>query len=106
MSERNGTSLTWILVLVLGVIVVLPLLTMGGGMMGGVGLGMLGGGMFLGPLLLLGLVILIAYGVTNGSERQSGNEAVETLRERYARGEIDEEEFEERRRMLEERNDG
>lgn len=106
MSERNGSSLTWIVVLVLGVLVVVPLLTMGGGMMGGAGFGMLGGGMFLGPLLLIGLVILIVYGLPNGSERQSDNEALETLRERYARGEIDDEEFEKRRQLLEERNDG
>lgn len=102
MSDHDGDSLAWVVVLVLGVLVVGPFLTMGGGMMGGVGLGMLGGGMVLGPLLFIGFVVFLFYLVRNESEPASRNEALETLRERYVRGEIDEDEFENRRRKLEE----
>ncbi|MDS0478145.1 SHOCT domain-containing protein [Natrinema sp. 1APR25-10V2] len=73
----------------------------GGGMMGGLGgFGMLGGGMFLWPLLLIGLVLLLMYG-TNREESASGPDtALAELRERYARGELSDEEFENRRSSL------
>jgi putative membrane protein len=80
----------------------------GGGMMGGGwggmgglgGFGMLGGGMFLWPLLLIGLVLLFVYG-TNLEESSSGpDSALAELRERYARGEFSDEEFEARRSSL------
>jgi putative membrane protein len=77
----------------------------GGGMMGGSwggmgGFGMLGGGMFLWPLLLIGLILLFVYG-TNREESASGPDtALAELRERYARGELSDEEFESRRRSL------
>ena len=68
--------------------------------------------MFFGSFMMLlfwgGLVILIVLGVRwmgTGSSRGIGgpgleNRALEILEERYARGEIDKEEFEERRRLL------
>ena len=77
----------------------------GGGMMGGGwggmgGLGLFGGGMFLWPLLLVGLVLLLVYR-TNREEPASGPDtALAELRERYARGELSDEEFESRRRSL------
>ena len=80
----------------------------GGGMMGGGwggmgglgGFGMLGGGMFLWPLLLIGLILLFVYG-TNREEPASGPDtALAELRERYARGELSDEEFENRRASL------
>lgn len=64
---------------------------------------------FLGPfigLLIMGTAVYLLWGAISGSSptpstRQA--DAVETLRKRYARGEIDDEEFEERARTLRER---
>jgi putative membrane protein len=68
-------------------------------------------GMIFGPLLMLlviGLVIVLALrwagGPWQGSARahppSSGRNAIDILKERFARGEIDKNEFEERRRVL------
>jgi putative membrane protein len=76
---------------------------MGGGWggMGGLGsFGMLGGGMFLWPLLLVGLVLLFVYGTNRGESASGQDTALAELRERYARGELSDEEFESRRRSL------
>jgi putative membrane protein len=56
--------------------------------------------MFFGPLMMLifFFVCLAALGIIHGSR---GGHALEILRERYARGEIDRAEFEERRHLLE-----
>jgi putative membrane protein len=80
----------------------------GGGMMGGGwggmgglgGFGMLGGGMFLWPLLLVGLILLIVYGTNRQESASEPDKALAELRERYARGELSEEEFENRRSSL------
>lgn len=93
-----------IIAVLLGLIVLVPLLTMGGGMMAG-GIGMFGGGMFFGPLLLIGLVFLIFYGVVGEAESTTKDDALDTLRDRYARGEITDEEFEERRLTLQNQQD-
>jgi putative membrane protein len=71
-------------------------------MMGFGGFGMLGGGMFLWPLLLIGLVLLLVYGVGNRdrSDDTDQAQAIETLRERYARGELSEDEYGDRLRTL------
>jgi putative membrane protein len=63
---------------------------------------MLGGGMFLWPLLLIGLVLLLVYGVGNRdrSDDTDQAQAIETLRERYARGELSEDEYGDRLRTL------
>ncbi|WP_049987149.1 SHOCT domain-containing protein [Halobellus rufus] len=79
----------------------------GGGMMGSGwgsmgGFGVFPGGMFLGPVLLIGLILALVYGVSRGTESEQRDTALSKLRERYARGEITDEEFEERRRRLEE----
>jgi putative membrane protein len=89
---------------------------MGGGGGWGMGPGLFGGGTFLWPLLLLGLVALAVYALGNrgggATERRSGfandrrtsrrtDPALTELRERYARGELSEEEFERKRRTLE-----
>lgn len=71
-------------------------------MMGGGGFG-LG---FLWPLLLLGgFVALVYWLVGNGGrtvrEVTGSDQALDFLRERYARGEITEDEFEQRRQRLE-----
>ncbi len=78
------------------------------GMMGYGGFG--GGGLlmgFLGPvfwlLIIAGIILLVRYlwptvGATAGREREGS--ALEILRERYARGEIDQEEFTRRKQDL------
>ncbi|MGM0397550.1 MAG: SHOCT domain-containing protein [Halobacteriota archaeon] len=79
---------------------------MGGGYGGGT-VGMVPGfGGFLWPLLLIGGVLALLYwaGDRGGADHHGGaraDAAMETLRQRYARGELTEEEFEERRRRLE-----
>lgn len=71
-----------------------------GAMMFGGGLMML---VFLGGMILL--VVLLARGLGGrGSSREptgpSGQTALEILQERYARGEIDHQEYDERRKTL------
>ena len=70
--------------------------------------------MLLGPLwmivvigaLVAGVVLLGRWlggtGLGNEPGKAAGNRAVDILKERFARGEIDKNEFEERRRLLEE----
>lgn len=53
--------------------------------------------------ILVILIIGIFFGLSSFRPGKSGNSALDVLRERYARGEIDKDEFEERRRMLKER---
>ena len=75
----------------------------GGGMMGGGwgGMGGLGGGgMFLWPLLLIGLILLFVYGTNREGQSSGPDTALTELRERYARGELSDEEFENRRASL------
>ncbi|MBW3620767.1 MAG: SHOCT domain-containing protein [Actinobacteria bacterium] len=65
-----------------------------------------GGGMLLGSLLFLVLIvggIWLAVRAFQGDSGSSatGSSAMGVLEERYARGEIDREEFEDRRRVLE-----
>ena len=70
------------------------------------------GGWIAGALMMLifwgglvALVVLIARGFgahpSRGEEKQRGPNAREILAERFARGEISEDEFEQRRRVLE-----
>lgn len=82
----------------------------GPGMMwGGYG----GVGVFLGPLFMIVLLIAIVIGVIyllrafGGGQLGSvagpaGNRSLDILKERYARGEIDSKEFDERKKMLSE----
>jgi putative membrane protein len=73
--------------------------------MGG-GAGGWGSAAFLGPLGVLLVVGAVIYQLRSASSGPSAtstpetNDAMETLRERYARGEIGDEEFEERARTL------
>lgn len=79
------------------------LLQMGGGAGGW------GAFAFLGPLVGLLIVGTVAYllwsanGDSSPTSTAQTNDAMETLRARYARGEINEEEFEDRARTLRER---
>ncbi|WP_350355515.1 SHOCT domain-containing protein [Halorarius litoreus] len=76
----------------------------GGGMMGG-GWGFFGGGMGLWGLLWMGLLLAIPLYLvfTLGRNRDDGNgeRPLSVLRERYARGELSDDEFERRRERLE-----
>ena len=78
-----------------------------GGMMGGYGWGGGSGFGIIGMLLwwvliVLGIVLLAKwlFGGGPGGGRTSGDRALEILKERYARGEIDKQEFEEKKRDL------
>ncbi len=74
---------------------------MGGWGMGGGGLWGLG---FLWPLLWLLVIAVVVIGavylVGTRTDRFGGDRAMEVLREQYARGEISEDEFEERASRL------
>ena len=75
--------------------------TGGFGVMGGVG----GLGMGLGLLILIGLVVLLIWGVSTLSVPRTApgaaeDEALAILRRRYARGEISQDEYEQARRAL------
>jgi putative membrane protein len=69
------------------------------------------GHMIFGSIMMLlfwgGIVIVIVLavrgfggGTSRGAESPPGSRALDILEERYARGEIDKEEFEERKRLL------
>ncbi len=67
------------------------------------------GGFWLigGLLLMVGLVILVVWAVNRSSSHgqssappMGGSNALDTLRERFARGEISEQEFEQARKTL------
>ncbi len=73
----------------------------GGGPMGG--WGGFGGWMFLWPILLFGLLVLLVVWAGSrhrGDRTDRHDRALEELRERYACGELSDEEFERRRRNL------
>lgn len=79
---------------------------MGPGMMGSWGMGWFGGIFMIifWVLLIVGLVFLIKWLVqTTGSGKtteETGSKAIEILKERYARGEIDKAEFESKKKDL------
>jgi len=53
-------------------------------------------------LIVLGIAVLAKwlFGSARGSDRSGGRGALDILQERYARGEIDKEEFEQKKRDL------
>jgi len=73
----------------------------GMGHMGGWG-GMAFGGlmMLLWFALLIGLIVLIVRWLGGTSKRNTSRDALDTLKQRFARGEIDTAEFEERSEQL------
>lgn len=79
---------------------------MGPGMMGGWGTGWFGGILMIvfWVLILVGLIFLIRWLIqSTGRDKTTGNgsnRALEILKERYARGEIDKEEFESKKKDL------
>ena len=72
------------------------------GMMDGYGMG--GGwgilGLIFWILVIIGLVLLIKYLWEGGTAKRGQESALEILKERYARGEISKEEFEEKKKDL------
>ncbi len=114
--NRNESRSVWAIVAVVSLVLVLFIaLMMGGGVMGG---GMMGnwnwgsGGNPLGGLLtlvfwalLIGgvlVVVLWALGQVRPTNNDAGNQqdALEILKQRYARGEINKEQFEQIKRDL------
>jgi len=75
-----------------------------GVMMGG-GWGLFGGAMGLGAVLwmavLLAVPALLVYSLVAGGSTGDGDRPLSVLRERYARGEITDEEFDRRREAIE-----
>jgi putative membrane protein len=71
---------------------------------GGGGFGFLGmlPMLFFWLLIIAGVVLLIRWAMIGGNPRQSGpgESALDILKKRYARGEIDKEEFDAKRREL------
>jgi putative membrane protein len=68
---------------------------------------MMGGGWFFGPIMMLLFIGLIVAAIVltvrflgfDASNRSSNN-SLDILRERFAKGEIDKDEFEERKRIM------
>lgn len=125
-TEWDG-RIVGLVVLLLGALLLLPLLTMGGGMMGGgmwgpgMGGGMWGGGMWgsgmqggtgLGWLWLVGLllrvgllvaIVALGYYLVRAVTADDGTDpAVAELRAAYARGDLTDEEYDRRLERLEE----
>jgi putative membrane protein len=80
---------------------------MGPGMMGNWGYGMMGGygylGIFFWILLIVGVVLLVIWLVRKAPQWQQGRvdeSAMDILKKRYAKGEINREEFEEMKKNI------
>jgi len=69
------------------------------GMSWGMGMGF---GWIIGLIILIIMLWLITRGVNSGnpSSPQQSKSALETLKERYARGEIDKDEYLEKKKMI------
>lgn len=82
----------------------------GGGMMDGGGWGVVGGTMVLWGLLWMGLLValplLLGYAFLVRGSGASADRPFALLRERYARGELSEEEYERRREHLQRGDEG
>lgn len=101
--SRSWHDDTWKLLVVLGGgIVLVSLLFMGGGVLGTGG--MMGGGMLLWPLLLLGVFVWFLTTAQNRQNSRPRGTAINELRERFARGDISEDEFEKRKETLQKRD--
>ncbi|WP_121820699.1 SHOCT domain-containing protein [Halostella salina] len=118
-TNTDDTRLITILLILLGAFVVLPMVFMGfgligfGPMMGGMGGGgMWGSGTMSGWMFIVGIVMqllflaaligggYLLYRAATGGESHT-DQAIEELRLAYARGELSDEEYEQRREALE-----
>ena len=68
--------------------------TMGWGILGGVHM------VLWWVLIILGIVVLVQWLLGGASRRAAGDRPLDILQERYARGEINKEEFEQKKRDL------
>lgn len=66
----------------------------------GYGMGFGGGFMWLFWILIIVVVVLLIRSVTVRTPSEATDHALEILKERYARGEIEQEEYERKRREL------
>jgi len=64
----------------------------------GYGIGIIG--LIFSILVIIGLVLLIKYLWESGGAKREQESALEILKKRYARGEINKEEFEEKKKDL------
>jgi putative membrane protein len=109
-ETTDDTRLVTILLLIVGAFLIVPMVFMGFGMMGfgptmgGMwGSGMWSGGTMPGWMFVVGIVmqlLFLVYRAVVGSGRDS-DQAFEELRLAYARGEMTDEEYEQRRATLE-----
>ena len=117
--DTDDTRLVTILLIIIGAFVVFPMFFMGfgmmgfGPMMGGMwGSGMWGGGTMPGWMFVVGIVMrllflaaiigggYLLYKIVAGDD-QASDQALEELRLAYARGELTDDEYEQRREALE-----
>jgi putative membrane protein len=70
------------------------------GMWGGWGIGMMLMMLVFWGVVMVGIVLLIRWLVTQGREPRATDSALDILRQRYARGDISKEEFEAKKRDL------
>lgn len=111
MSSSNQLDTTTLILLLLGILIVLPLLTMGMGFGGMMGYGGMMGwnettggwwpliGLFV-PLVFLLVLLGGGYLLFQRATANHPNPAMEELRKAYARGDLTDEEFETRRDRL------
>lgn len=72
----------------------------------GYGYGLMGGfGMMIIPLILIGVIIYAAVKLSqtsqeNNNNRRGGSDALDVLNQRFANGEISEEEYTKKKKML------
>lgn len=59
-----------------------------------------GFGMFFVPLLLISLVIFMIYFISKSESRSTSKNAINILNERFARGEIDQNEYDSKRKLI------
>lgn len=99
----NSRDITVILVVVLGVILFVPALTMSIWGFGTMGPGMMGRGMMPGAYGLFTLVLLLLAGgllAVALSRRATAPDPLEVLKQRLARGEVTKEQYEDLKHLL------
>ena len=118
-TNTDDTRLVTIVLIIIGAVILFPIVLTGSGMlsfgpmMGGMGGGgMWGDGTMPGWMFIAGIVMqllfvaaligggYLIYQAVTGSESDS-DQALEELRRAYARGELTDEEYEQRRKTLE-----
>ncbi|WP_226483231.1 SHOCT domain-containing protein [Natrinema amylolyticum] len=118
-KQTDDTRLVTILLIIIGAFVIFPMFFMGfgmmgyGSMMGGMwGGGMWGDGTMSGWMFIVGIVMQLLFlaAIVGGgyliyravaSSESDSDQALEELRLAYARGELTDEEYEQRREALE-----